>query len=210
MIKPRDGVHCDACRPGYTYEGPGSPAEVLAHRPRNRMLVHSAPWCAKRKALTIGSSCYPTTTCLRRGITYRWECPYCPPPILMRGPGVRAPGEVGRHSEICELRSGDPAMVPASCDDIAIAAVVDAAAVSSWQGSVVDGYDTPTVYAPLQSNVRVKKSWSDYRPDFRDNGGAHRCTVCSALSVQVLQCSRVVSGCLDGAVGWLEPIRVAR
>ena len=72
-------------------------------------------------------------------------------------PGVRAPGEVGRHAEICELRSGDPALVPAACDDIAIATVVDPAAVSSWQGDAVDGYDTPTVGGPLQSNMRVKK-----------------------------------------------------
>lgn len=83
--------------------------------------------------------------------------PILSPANIDARPGIRAPGEVGRHSEICELRSGDPAMVPASCDDIAIASVVDANAVSSWQGSAVDGYDTPRVYVPLQSNVRVKK-----------------------------------------------------
>ena len=72
-------------------------------------------------------------------------------------PGVRAPGEVGRHAEICELRSGDPALVPVSCDDIAIATAVNPAAVSSWQGDDIDGYDTPPVPGPLQSNMRVKK-----------------------------------------------------
>ena len=72
-------------------------------------------------------------------------------------PGVRAPGEVGRHAEIRELRSGDPALVPVSCDDIAIAAAVNPAVVSSWQGDNLDGYDTPSVPGPLQSNIRVKK-----------------------------------------------------
>lgn len=83
--------------------------------------------------------------------------PILAPANMDARPGVRAPGEVGRHAAICELRSGDPALVPAACDDIAIAAVVDATAVSSWQGDAVDGYDTPTGHEPLQSNIKVKK-----------------------------------------------------
>jgi len=83
--------------------------------------------------------------------------PILSPANMDARPGVRAPGEIGRHSEICELRSGDPALVPAACDDVAIAAVVDPATVSSWQGSDAEGYDTPTAQAALQSNLKVKK-----------------------------------------------------
>jgi hypothetical protein len=51
--------------------------------------------------------------------------PILSPANMDARPGTRAPGEVGRHAEICELRSGDPALVPTACDDIAIAEVVD-------------------------------------------------------------------------------------
>ena len=83
--------------------------------------------------------------------------PILSPANMDARPGVRAPGEVGRHADICELRSGDPDLVPAGCDDIALAAVVDTTAVSSWQGDAVDGYETPTAHGPLRSNMRVKK-----------------------------------------------------
>ena len=83
--------------------------------------------------------------------------PILSPANMDARPGVRAPGEVARHAEICELRSGDPALVPVACDDIAIAEVVDHASVSSWQGRTADGFDTPTVHLQLQSNMRVKK-----------------------------------------------------
>lgn len=83
--------------------------------------------------------------------------PILSPANMDARPGVRAPGEIARHAEICELRSGDPALVPVTCDDIAIAEVVDAASVSSWQGDAADGYDTPTANVQLQSNIKVKK-----------------------------------------------------
>lgn len=71
-------------------------------------------------------------------------------------PGARAPGEVGRHAEIRELRSGDPELVPTACDDIAIATAVEPAGLSSWQGDD-QGYDTPSDHMPPQSGVSVKK-----------------------------------------------------
>jgi hypothetical protein len=83
--------------------------------------------------------------------------PILSPANMDARPGVRAPGEVARHAEICELRSGDPALVPVSCDDVAIAEVVEPASVSSWQGDAADGYDTPTAHAQVLSNMTVKK-----------------------------------------------------
>ena len=71
-------------------------------------------------------------------------------------PGARAPGEVGRHAEICELRSGDPDLVPPACDDIAIATAVNPTGLSSWQGDD-QGYDTPGDHMPPESGVNVKK-----------------------------------------------------
>jgi hypothetical protein len=83
--------------------------------------------------------------------------PILAPSTIDARPGVRAPGELCRHSQICELRSGEPALVPPSCDDIAIAEVVNQNAVSSWQGDVVDGFDSPAQIGVLRSNMRVKK-----------------------------------------------------
>jgi len=71
--------------------------------------------------------------------------------------GTRAPGEVCRHSEICELRSGTQTLVPVSREDAAIAEVVDPGIVSSWQGDDVNGFDTPKKVVPLYSGMRVKK-----------------------------------------------------
>jgi hypothetical protein len=79
-----------------------------------------------------------------------------PSPIDAR-PGVRAPGEVGRHSEICELRSGVPTLVPPGREDIALARVPDVRLVSSWQGEGPDGYDTPTASVVPSAGLRVKK-----------------------------------------------------
>ncbi len=71
-------------------------------------------------------------------------------------PGARAPGEVGRHAEIRELRSGDPELVPAACDDVAIAAAVNPDLLSSWQGDD-SGYDTPSACVPMETGMAVKK-----------------------------------------------------
>jgi hypothetical protein len=83
-------------------------------------------------------------------------------PILAPGnmdgrPGERAPGEIARHSEICALASGEPALVPPCREDVAIARVVDPALVTSWQGDISAGYDTPGVAASPVSGMRVKK-----------------------------------------------------
>jgi hypothetical protein len=72
-------------------------------------------------------------------------------------PGGRSPGEVCRHSEIVELRSGNPEVVEPLREDVAIAEVVDADVVSSWQGDDANGYDTPSSIASPQSQMRVKK-----------------------------------------------------
>lgn len=82
--------------------------------------------------------------------------PILSPANLDARPGARAPGEVGRHAEIRELRSGNPELVPAACDDIAIATAVDSTGLSSWQGDD-QGYDTPGNHIPPQSEVSVKK-----------------------------------------------------
>jgi hypothetical protein len=72
-------------------------------------------------------------------------------------PGVRAPGEVGRHFEIHELRSGNPIFVnPCECD-LALARATDPSIISSWQGDARDGYDTPSRTAAPVSMMKVKK-----------------------------------------------------
>lgn len=80
----------------------------------------------------------------------------CPSPIDA-GPATRAPGEVGRHAEICELRSGVPTLVAPGREDVALARVTDPAVVSSWQGAGPDSYDTPTTVVPPRFGVEVKK-----------------------------------------------------
>lgn len=73
------------------------------------------------------------------------------------GPIGRAPGEIGRHHQIHELRSGDPNFVNPCDADLAIARATDPTLVSSWQGNAAAGYDTPqNVSAPL-SLMNVKK-----------------------------------------------------
>jgi hypothetical protein len=79
-------------------------------------------------------------------------------PANMDGrPGARAPGEVCRHSEICELRSGTQALVQPLREDAALAEVVDSNLVTSWQGDDANGFDTPSQVAPLFSGMAVKK-----------------------------------------------------
>jgi hypothetical protein len=72
-------------------------------------------------------------------------------------PTVRAPGEIGRHDLIDELRSGSPNFVNPCSADLALARATNPQIVSSWQGDNVNGYDTPkTVIAPL-TMMAVKK-----------------------------------------------------
>jgi hypothetical protein len=83
--------------------------------------------------------------------------PILAPSSMDAGPNIRAPGEIARHSEICELRSGVPALVDPGREDAAIAAVGNLQAVSSWQGDSTHGYDTPTHIVAPTSGQRVKK-----------------------------------------------------
>ena len=79
-------------------------------------------------------------------------------PSAMDGrPGTRAPGEVCRHSEIVELRSGAPTLVVPCREDLALAELSDPSAVSSWQGDSTDGYDTPTSTIAPTTGLAVKK-----------------------------------------------------
>jgi hypothetical protein len=70
---------------------------------------------------------------------------------------VRAPGEIGRHYEIRELRSGNPIFVNPCDADLAIARATNPQGISSWQGDVADGYDTPPRTATPVSMMAVKK-----------------------------------------------------
>jgi len=67
------------------------------------------------------------------------------------------PKVIARHSEIVELRSGVPSLVPPCTADLAIGAVDDEAIVSSWQGDDENGYDTPTAVSSPVSGMKVKK-----------------------------------------------------
>jgi hypothetical protein len=70
---------------------------------------------------------------------------------------IAAPREIGRHSEIDELRSGDPNFVRPCEGDLAIARATDEAVISSWQGDAANGYDTPTLVQAPASGMAVKK-----------------------------------------------------
>jgi hypothetical protein len=83
--------------------------------------------------------------------------PILAPSSMDASPSTRAPGEVARHAEICELRSGEPSLVRPCREDVALARVTDPAAVSSWQGDGPQGFDTPRAVLPLKSGLRVKK-----------------------------------------------------
>jgi len=71
--------------------------------------------------------------------------------------GLPAPREIGQHTEIHELRSGDPALVQPCTTDAAIARVINPNVVSSWQGDAVSGYDTPQNIIDPSSGMGVKK-----------------------------------------------------
>ncbi len=85
------------------------------------------------------------------------DMPILSPSTLDARAGMRAPSEICRHSDICELRSGEPALVAPVKEDIAIGRVVNPAGVSSWQGDDADGYDTPAKMAAPAAGMRVKK-----------------------------------------------------
>ncbi|MEX2141649.1 MAG: hypothetical protein WD894_20455 [Pirellulales bacterium] len=66
------------------------------------------------------------------------------------------PRMIGAHSEMTELRSGVPGLVPPCRDDLAIGEVADPNSVSSWQGDA-GGFDTPTASKSPAPDMLVKK-----------------------------------------------------
>ncbi|MDR3196808.1 MAG: S1 family peptidase [Planctomycetaceae bacterium] len=83
--------------------------------------------------------------------------PIMSPSSMDAGPNIPAPRLIARHSEILELRSGDPYLVPLISLDAAVAEI-DPEAVTSWQGSENEGgYDTPNVYTTPSPGMLVKK-----------------------------------------------------
>jgi hypothetical protein len=72
-------------------------------------------------------------------------------------PQVPVPRAIARHSRICELRSGDPALVAPCHEDVAIASLIDSNLVSSRQGAGAESYDTPSTTDALRTGMRVKK-----------------------------------------------------
>ncbi|MCI0376221.1 MAG: S1 family peptidase [Gemmataceae bacterium] len=83
--------------------------------------------------------------------------PILSPSSLDARPGTRAPGEIARHEQICELRSGEPTLVAPCREDVAIARVTNPANVTSWQGDAEDGYDTPQKLVSPAAGMAVKK-----------------------------------------------------
>lgn len=83
--------------------------------------------------------------------------PILSPSSLDARPAVRAPGEIARHEEICELRSGEPTLVVPCREDVAIARVTNSGNVTSWQGDDDNGYDTPQKVVSPTAGMAVKK-----------------------------------------------------
>jgi len=82
--------------------------------------------------------------------------PIMSPSMMDVHASLPAPVEIGRHSEIVELRSGHPVLVPMAEVDLAIG-LAKPDAVSSWQGDAAEGYDTPVATAMPAAGMRVKK-----------------------------------------------------
>ncbi len=87
------------------------------------------------------------------------DMPILSPSSADGGPTLSAPREIGRHAEICELRSGEPSLVSPCSEDVALARVTEPNHVTSWQGPVGSdgGYDTPTNAVAVRDGMRVKK-----------------------------------------------------
>jgi hypothetical protein len=87
------------------------------------------------------------------------EMPILSPSSADGGPTLSAPREIGRHAEICELRSGEPSLVSPCSEDAALARVTEPNHVTSWQGPAKyqGGYDTPTNIVAVRDGMRVKK-----------------------------------------------------
>lgn len=74
-----------------------------------------------------------------------------------RDSGRFAPSEVGTLSAVIPLESGNPEFVPACDVDAAIGRVTYPDRVTSWQGTLSEGYDSPSQVLPLTSGMKVKK-----------------------------------------------------
>ncbi|WP_322068251.1 Nal1-like putative serine protease [Paraburkholderia bannensis] len=83
--------------------------------------------------------------------------PILAPSTMDSHPTLPAPREIGRHSAIVELRSGEPNLVPEAKVDAAAAFVPEPTVVTSWQGDLNQGYDTPTNTVTPSSGMQVKK-----------------------------------------------------
>jgi hypothetical protein len=72
-------------------------------------------------------------------------------------PTIRAPAEVGRHSDIHEIRTGSPNFVNPIDAGLALARATNVKMLSSWQGDDAAGYDTPRRTSAPVSMMNVKK-----------------------------------------------------
>lgn len=68
-----------------------------------------------------------------------------------------APREIGRLEIISPLQSGCPDFVPPCSIDAALAKVTNPTALTSWQGDLTNGYDTPSRVLPPKTGMLVKK-----------------------------------------------------
>lgn len=69
-----------------------------------------------------------------------------------------APREVGRLEFVYPLRSGHPDFVDLCRIDAALAKVTAPHILTSWQGNLTDGYDTPPRILPIKTGMLVKKT----------------------------------------------------
>lgn len=80
-----------------------------------------------------------------------------PSPLCDGGGNQPHPRTIAEHAKIVAIRSGAPALVDPIAEDVALAEVFDPQLVSSWQGTVLDGYDTPTDIKAPEVGMRVKR-----------------------------------------------------
>jgi hypothetical protein len=67
------------------------------------------------------------------------------------------PFEVGRLNKLYQLRSGEPYFVKPCVVDAALARVTNPDVITSWQGDINLGYDTPQTIVEPKAGLRVKK-----------------------------------------------------
>ncbi|MDR1482603.1 MAG: S1 family peptidase [Synergistaceae bacterium] len=67
------------------------------------------------------------------------------------------PFEVGRLNKLCQLKSGDPFFIEPCVVDAALARITNPDFVTSWQGDLENGYDTPENIVEPVARMKVKK-----------------------------------------------------